>query len=360
MSDKIRDAVQHLVVDALTAADLVRSGHRSKALSDRLSQHCSVLSKMLAATPTTAAAPEPAEVHLTLAEEEYEAPIVLRAFANRAEAEAFAQTLRDYQQARPEWPVGDEEPEEVLERDKETRAWMAAHPGGEDAAWRRFFSVIAVPFSVAPTCAAQDGDAQLDAMRRSGLSIDGDNAYKRDLIDCIVGALMLGKQGVNPPPAGHWLEQFWQMARGEGEIQERMAERVLAPNDGERKTLAERMRDKFHCAEITPQIVRKLKGEEKSVMDMIASSPDGKGSQEMHDALDVLHSYLLMCRLEDPVMAPRELLAEAESIIDSYAEALKASNAPGGDWDGAEAALDDYEREAGVAAKLRALLGGAT
>lgn len=228
MSDKIRDAVQHLVVDALTAADLVRSGHRSKALSDRLSQHCSVLSKMLAATPTTAAAPEPAEVYLTLAEEEYEAPIVLRAFASRAEAEAFAQTLRDYQQARPEWLVGDEEPEEVLERDKETRAWMAAHPGGEDAAWRRFFSVIAVPFSVAPTCAAQDGDAQLDAMRRSGLSIDGDNAYKRDLIDCIVGALMLGKQGVNPPPAGHWLEQFWKMARAEGEIQEGLAKALPA------------------------------------------------------------------------------------------------------------------------------------
>ncbi len=81
----------------------------------------------------------------------------------------------------------------------------------------------------APTCAAQDGDAQLDAMRRSGLSIDGDNAYKRDLIDCIVGALMLGKQGVNPPPAGHWLEQFWQTARGEGEIQEQLAAAPAAP-----------------------------------------------------------------------------------------------------------------------------------
>ncbi len=59
MSDKIRDAVQHLVVDALTAADLVRSGHRSKALSDRLSQHCSVLSKMLAAAPAAPVAQEP-------------------------------------------------------------------------------------------------------------------------------------------------------------------------------------------------------------------------------------------------------------------------------------------------------------
>lgn len=60
----------------------------------------------------------------------------------------------------------------------------------------------------------------------------------------------------------------------------------------------------------------------------------------------------------DTVAVPRDLLAEAESIIDSYAEALRASHAPGGDWDGEEAALDDYEREAGVAAKLRRLLAG--
>lgn len=58
------------------------------------------------------------------------------------------------------------------------------------------------------------------------------------------------------------------------------------------------------------------------------------------------------------VKVPRELLAEAESIIESYAEALKASHAPGGDWEGEEAAHDDYEREAGVASKLRALLRG--
>lgn len=157
----------------------------------------------------------------------------------------------------------------------------------------------------APTCAAQDGDAQLDAMRRSGLSIDGDNAYKRDLIDCIVGALMLGKQGVNPPPAGHWLEQFWQMARGEGEIQEQLA---AAPP----------------AAEQPDHVARNLN----------------------------------MVEQPHTVAVPRELLAEAESIIDSYAEALKASHAPGGDWDGEEAALDDYEREAGVAAKLRRLLAG--
>lgn len=60
----------------------------------------------------------------------------------------------------------------------------------------------------------------------------------------------------------------------------------------------------------------------------------------------------------DTVAVPRKLLAEAESIIESYAEALKASHAPGGDWEGEEAAHDDYEREAGVASKLRAILAG--
>ena len=64
------------------------------------------------------------------------------------------------------------------------------------------------------------------------------------------------------------------------------------------------------------------------------------------------------CEQPDTVAVPRELLGEAESIIDSYAEALRASHAPGGDWDGEEAAHDEYELEAGVASKLRALLAG--
>jgi hypothetical protein len=43
----------------------------------------------------------------------------------------------------------------------------------------------------------------LDVLRRQGLSIDGDNAYKRDLLDVTVGALAMGAQNSNPPPAGH-------------------------------------------------------------------------------------------------------------------------------------------------------------
>jgi hypothetical protein len=62
----------------------------------------------------------------------------------------------------------------------------------------------------------------LDALRRQGLSIDGDNAYKRDLCDMIVGALAQGAQNRNPPPAGHWGQRFWDIGREERALQEEM------------------------------------------------------------------------------------------------------------------------------------------
>lgn len=58
---------------------------------------------------------------------------------------------------------------------------------------------------------------QLTELRLNGLSIDGDNRYKQDLIDAVIGAMMFGAQGANPPPSGHWLEQFYVIAREERE-----------------------------------------------------------------------------------------------------------------------------------------------
>lgn len=58
---------------------------------------------------------------------------------------------------------------------------------------------------------------QLTQLRLQGLSIDGDNRYKQDLINAVIGAMMFGAQGANPPPAGHWLEQFYVIAREERE-----------------------------------------------------------------------------------------------------------------------------------------------
>jgi len=58
-----------------------------------------------------------------------------------------------------------------------------------------------------------DRNDVISALRRRGLSIDGDNAYKRDLCDAIVGTLAFGAQDRCPPPAGHWAQTFWDMGR---------------------------------------------------------------------------------------------------------------------------------------------------
>jgi hypothetical protein len=58
--------------------------------------------------------------------------------------------------------------------------------------------------------------------RRGGLGLDGENAYKQDLCDSIVGAMALGKQNTNPPPAGHWCQEFWDIGRAEGAQKEEL------------------------------------------------------------------------------------------------------------------------------------------
>jgi 7-keto-8-aminopelargonate synthetase-like enzyme len=66
----------------------------------------------------------------------------------------------------------------------------------------------------------EDFDATLNNLRRMGASIDGDNAYKRDLCDTIAGAMAFGYQNTNHPPEGHWAKRFWDMGRAEGEMRE--------------------------------------------------------------------------------------------------------------------------------------------
>ncbi|MCK1786069.1 hypothetical protein L9Z73_17420 [Pseudomonas sp. TNT11] len=69
-----------------------------------------------------------------------------------------------------------------------------------------------------------DKNEVVSALRRRGLSIDGDNAYKRDLCDTIFGALAFGAQNTNPPPADHWGQRFWDIAREERAMQEELLE----------------------------------------------------------------------------------------------------------------------------------------
>ena len=92
----------------------------------------------------------------------------------------------------------------------------------------------------------EDFDATLNNLRRMGASIDGDNAYKRDLCDTIVGALALGAQNTNPPPADHWAQQFWNIGREERAMQEELLE-SLSNLVGLSKLGAARL-DKYHAA----------------------------------------------------------------------------------------------------------------
>lgn len=67
-----------------------------------------------------------------------------------------------------------------------------------------------------------DRDELVSTLRRRGLSTDGDNAYKRDLLDAVVGALALGAQNRNPPPVGHWGQRFWDIGREERVLHEEL------------------------------------------------------------------------------------------------------------------------------------------
>ncbi|WP_405118794.1 hypothetical protein [Pseudomonas leptonychotis] len=61
--------------------------------------------------------------------------------------------------------------------------------------------------------AGADGDSVIDSLRNGGLTIDGDNAYKRDLLDAAVGSMLLGRQNSLQPPEGHWAQRFWDIGR---------------------------------------------------------------------------------------------------------------------------------------------------
>ena len=67
-----------------------------------------------------------------------------------------------------------------------------------------------------------DDNEVVSSLRRRGLSIDGDNAYKRDLCDSIIGALAFGAQNTNPPPTDHWGQRFWDIGREERAVCEEL------------------------------------------------------------------------------------------------------------------------------------------
>jgi len=78
------------------------------------------------------------------------------------------------------------------------------------------------PDSRAPKCPVCKALLACAALASSGAapdalySMDTDPQGIRALVaDTIMGALAFGAQGNNPPPEGHWLTPFWEMARNE-------------------------------------------------------------------------------------------------------------------------------------------------
>ena len=108
------------------------------------------------------------------------------------------------------------------------------HPWGEAAM---------VPCDCAHTERAQgkrteDGDTIIDRLRLGGLTIDGDNAYKRDLLDCVVGALAFGFQGRPAPEETHWLHRFWEIGNAEREARAALAQPFTAEDMSAAQELA--------------------------------------------------------------------------------------------------------------------------
>jgi hypothetical protein len=80
-------------------------------------------------------------------------------------------------------------------------------------------------------------DEVVTSLRRHVLGLDGINMYKRDLCDSITGALAFGKQNTNPPPDGHWGQQFWDIGRAEGVEKEELVNALHLITDCLNKTL---------------------------------------------------------------------------------------------------------------------------
>jgi len=109
----------------------------------------------------------------------------------------------------------------------------------------------------------------LDALRRQGLSIDGNNIYKQAVCDLAVGAMAMGKQNRNPPPAGHWGQQFWDIGRAEGALQEELVQALRVV----RKELDACQRVIHYAGGFTPAYVDDAQAAIKVADSVLAKTP---------------------------------------------------------------------------------------
>jgi hypothetical protein len=80
------------------------------------------------------------EIYLVLSCVQWEGTEVIKAFADKDKAEAFAKICKEY----PRCPQGPEveDPDAMWDEwDKERLSWLANHPGGEESAMADWFTV---------------------------------------------------------------------------------------------------------------------------------------------------------------------------------------------------------------------------
>lgn len=80
---------------------------------------------------------------------------------------------------------------------------------------------------------------EAETLRASGYSIDSDpQGIRARTVDAVVGVLAFGAQNTNPPPAGHWLEPIWDMARAErSEVETLRAQVTVSEFTGDQDSL---------------------------------------------------------------------------------------------------------------------------
>ncbi|SDV49781.1 hypothetical protein [Chitinasiproducens palmae] len=135
-------------------------GEREKAHFESLSARQQALERVRAtraALAQQAAVPKGTACVVT-ADHHYDCNEVVRAFSNRADAEAFAERCRSYDDTEPEWP--DESDNESIKRWTPARvAWIDGHPAGLSSRPDSYsvHEVSAIGFAAAPDAPAAQG-----------------------------------------------------------------------------------------------------------------------------------------------------------------------------------------------------------
>ncbi|MBV6787257.1 hypothetical protein KWH02_19120 [Xanthomonas campestris pv. uppalii] len=109
---------------------------------------------------------------------------------------------------------------------QEMRAWNPQAPEGDwRLAWKGDTEDGPYAWFVRPMALRPEPEAIAELPTPAAVPVDGTYSLDADpagirsrVADCIAGTMMVGAQDHTPPPADHWLEPFWNMARADAAV----------------------------------------------------------------------------------------------------------------------------------------------